>query len=94
MTERPAGRKPLLTSDALYRIVNNARGYGSPAAHHYGSSPQHMHHFGGPQHRAGSNNYGNKNYNAHGQQHQMNQNNHTAPSGPQARAPDGPEEAK
>ncbi|CAI4211539.1 unnamed protein product [Parascedosporium putredinis] len=74
--------------------MNNARGYGSPAAHHYGSSPQHMHHFGGPQHRAGSNNYGNKNYNAHGQQHQMNQNNHTAPSGPQARAPDGPEEAK
>ncbi|PKS11970.1 hypothetical protein jhhlp_001266 [Lomentospora prolificans] len=74
--------------------MNTARGYGNPAAHHYGSSPQHMHHFVGPQHRAGSNNYGNKNVTPHGQQHQMNQPNHTIPSGPQARAPEGPEEAK
>jgi hypothetical protein len=59
--------------------------------HQYGTSPQHLHQYG-PQHRAGSNSYGNKNFVPHGQ-HQFPQN-HGVPSGPQGRAPDGPEEAK
>ncbi|MBE3050473.1 hypothetical protein IMZ48_49860 [Candidatus Bathyarchaeota archaeon] len=74
--------------------MNNGRGYGSPAGpHQYGSSPSHMHQYGA-QHRAGSNNYNNnKNFAPHGGQHQMGQN-HGAPTGPQGRAPDGPEEGK
>ncbi|SPO05710.1 related to PBP1 - Pab1p interacting protein [Cephalotrichum gorgonifer] len=73
--------------------MNNARGgYGSPAGpHQYGSSPQHLHQYGA-QHRAGNNNYGNKNFGHHGQ-HQMAQS-HSIPSGPQGRAPDGGEEGK
>lgn len=83
-----------LLTFVVFDAVNNARGsYVAPAAHHYGSSPQHIHHFGGPQHRGGGN-YGNKNFTPHGQQHQLNQPAHGIPSGPQGRVPDVPEEAK
>jgi len=70
--------------------VNNPRGYGNLVGQHYGTSPQQMHQYA-PQHRSGSNNYGNKNF-SHGQQHQGPQTNHGMPA--QNRAADGPEEAK
>lgn len=52
-----------------------------------------MHQYGA-QHRAGSNNYSsNKNFGPHGGQPQMGQS-HGTPTGPQGRAPDGPEDGK
>lgn len=67
------------------------RGYSNGNPQQYGTSPQQVHPY--PRERNGSNNYAGKGYQGHNQ-HQPQHNNNAAPSGPQGRTPDGPEEAK
>jgi hypothetical protein len=72
------------------------RGYGGP--NQFGTSPQQMHQFGGPQqhrnsHPNGNYNNNTKNFQPHGQ-HQNGPANPQVPTGPQARASDANEEAK
>jgi hypothetical protein len=70
--------------------VQNMRQYSNSGQQQFGTSPQQMHQYG-PQHRSGSNSYGNKNF--HGHQHQPVPQAPSIPTGPQGRS-DGPEEAK
>ncbi|KAI1147804.1 hypothetical protein F4825DRAFT_465387 [Nemania diffusa] len=70
--------------------INNMRPYNG-AGSQYGSSPQQMHQYVGPPHRNGNNNY-NKNYQNHNTHHGPST--HAAPSGPQGRTSEGPDEAK
>jgi hypothetical protein len=68
------------------------RGYGGP--NQLGTSPQQMHQFGPQQHR---NNHPNGNFNNKNFQHGQHPNgppNSQIPTGPQARASEGGEEAK
>ncbi|KAI1821066.1 hypothetical protein F4861DRAFT_25583 [Xylaria intraflava] len=72
--------------------INNMRpSYNGPGAQQYGNSPQQMHQYTGPPHRNGTNNY-NKNFQGHNQHHSPGT--HVAPTGPQGRTPEGPDEAK
>ncbi|KAI1817648.1 hypothetical protein GGS20DRAFT_582368 [Poronia punctata] len=72
--------------------INNIRSsYNGAGSQQYGSSPQQMHQYAGPPNRNGNNNY-NKNFQGHNQQHGPNA--HAAPTGPQGRASEGPDEAK
>ncbi|CAJ2511734.1 Uu.00g073590.m01.CDS01 [Anthostomella pinea] len=75
--------------------MNNMRPYNNAGPQQFGTSPQQMHQYGGPPHRNGSNNF-NKNYQGHNQhnQHHGPQGGHAVPTGPQARASDGQDEAK
>ncbi|KAI1492869.1 hypothetical protein F5X96DRAFT_677500 [Biscogniauxia mediterranea] len=70
----------------------NMRAYSNAGPQQFGTSPQQIHHYGGPPHRNGSNNF-NKNYQGHNQHHGS-QGGHAVPTGPQGRASDGPDEAK
>ncbi|KAI1434938.1 hypothetical protein GGR50DRAFT_687324 [Xylaria sp. CBS 124048] len=65
--------------------------YNGPVSQQYGNSPQQMHQYTGPPHRNGSNNY-NKNFQGHNQHHSPGT--HAAPTGPQGRASEAPDEAK
>jgi len=69
------------------------RGYaGGP--NQFGTSPQHMHQFGPQQHRNNNQNGNyNKNFHQHGQ-HSNGPPNNQIPTGPQARAVEGGDEAK
>ncbi|KAJ2989074.1 hypothetical protein NUW58_g3650 [Xylaria curta] len=72
--------------------MNNMRpSYNGGGPQQYGSSPQQMHQYAGPPHRNGNNNYS-KNYQNHNQHHGPNT--HAAPTGPQGRTSEGPDEAK
>ncbi|KAI1281715.1 hypothetical protein F5Y07DRAFT_395564 [Xylaria sp. FL0933] len=72
--------------------INNVRpSYNGAGSQQYGSSPQQIHQYTGPPHRNGSSGY-NKNYQSHNQNHGPGA--HTAPTGPQGRTPEGPDEAK
>ncbi|RWA11769.1 hypothetical protein EKO27_g3330 [Xylaria grammica] len=71
--------------------INNMRPSYNGAGSQYSSSPQQMHQYAGPPHRNGSGGY-NKNYQNHNQHHGPST--HTAPTGPQGRTPEGPDEAK
>ncbi|KAF9878527.1 pab1 binding protein [Colletotrichum karsti] len=68
------------------------RGYNNHGPQHFGTSPSQMHSYGA-QHRSGSNNYGAKSYNSHGQ-HQGPQQGPAVQAGGPGRGPDGAEEAK
>ncbi|KAI8279931.1 hypothetical protein K4K59_008794 [Colletotrichum sp. SAR11_240] len=68
------------------------RGYNGPGPQHFGTSPSQMHSYGA-QHRSGSNTYGAKPFNNHGQ-HQGSQQGTAVPAGGPGRGPDGSEEAK
>lgn len=73
--------------------VQTMRQYSNPGPQQFGTSPQQMHQYGS-QHRSGSNSYGNKNFQAHGQ-HQAHPAAHPIPTGPQGRTGgDGSEESK
>lgn len=72
--------------------MNNMRGFSNQGYQQYGSSPQQMHQYS-QQHRNGSNNFNNKNFQGHNQ-HQPPQAGHPVPSVPHGRTPEGADEAK
>ncbi|KAF2968719.1 hypothetical protein GQX73_g4793 [Xylaria multiplex] len=72
--------------------INNMRpSYNGAGSQQYGGSPQQLHQYAGPPHRNGSGGY-NKNYQNHNQHHGPSA--HAAPTGPQGRTSEGPDEAK
>ncbi|KAL0782615.1 hypothetical protein CaCOL14_000521 [Colletotrichum acutatum] len=85
-------QQPAYTPQQPGGQVGNVRGYNSPGPQHFGTSPSQMHQYGA-QHRSGSNNYGGKPYNNHGQ-HQGPQQVPSAPANGPGHAPGGTEEAK
>ncbi|WYZ37570.1 hypothetical protein EsH8_II_001076 [Colletotrichum jinshuiense] len=85
-------QQPAFTPQQPGGQVGNVRGYNSPGPQHFGTSPSQMHSYGA-QHRSGSNTYGAKPFNNHGQ-HQGPQQGTSVPASGPGRAPDGSEEAK